>query len=247
MSYGTSFTVTTPNAAQIAKVSLIRSPSVTHALDMNQRFQFLNFTVNGEHAHRRGAGEREPRAARRLPALPRRHERRPVGRLVHPPEPGGAVGRHDAADRRRSPRRRAAPRSSGTVDVTANASRQRRRRRRPVQARRRRSRRRGRVGSLLDLLGHDHRRQRLAHADRGGARPRPATSATSATGARDGVEHGAAARPRRGLRLRRGIGHRPPRISRATGTTARSRTQPGPARPRASSGTRSRSTARMRP
>ncbi len=28
-------------------MSLIRSPSVTHALDMNQRFQFLNFTVSG--------------------------------------------------------------------------------------------------------------------------------------------------------------------------------------------------------
>ena len=42
--YGASFDVTTPNAAQVAKVSLIRSPSVTHAFDMNQRFQFLNFT-----------------------------------------------------------------------------------------------------------------------------------------------------------------------------------------------------------
>ena len=42
--YGDSFDVTTPNAAQIAKVSLIRSPSVTHAFDMNQRFQFLSFT-----------------------------------------------------------------------------------------------------------------------------------------------------------------------------------------------------------
>ena len=48
MSYGTSFSVTTPNAAQIAKVSLIRSPSVTHALDMNQRFQFLDFTTSGD-------------------------------------------------------------------------------------------------------------------------------------------------------------------------------------------------------
>ena len=43
--YGASFDVATPNAAQIAKVSLIRSPSVTHAFDMNQRFQFLNFTA----------------------------------------------------------------------------------------------------------------------------------------------------------------------------------------------------------
>ena len=44
MQYGASFDVTTPNAAQIAHVSLIRSPSVTHAIDMNQRFQYLNFT-----------------------------------------------------------------------------------------------------------------------------------------------------------------------------------------------------------
>ena len=44
-SYGSSFDVTTPNAAQIAKVSLIRSPSVTHAFDQNQRFQFLTFTA----------------------------------------------------------------------------------------------------------------------------------------------------------------------------------------------------------
>ena len=43
--YASSFDVTTPNAAQIAKVSLIRSPSVTHAFDQNQRFQFLNFTA----------------------------------------------------------------------------------------------------------------------------------------------------------------------------------------------------------
>ena len=44
-SWGSSFDVTTPNAASIAKVSLIRSPSVTHALDMNQRFQYLSFTA----------------------------------------------------------------------------------------------------------------------------------------------------------------------------------------------------------
>ena len=42
--YGTSFDVSTPDAASITKVSLIRSPSVTHAFDQNQRFQFLSFT-----------------------------------------------------------------------------------------------------------------------------------------------------------------------------------------------------------
>ena len=46
--YGTSFSVTTPDAADIAKVSLIRLGSATHAFDMNQRFQWLSFT--------RGAG-----------------------------------------------------------------------------------------------------------------------------------------------------------------------------------------------
>ncbi len=43
--YGSTFDVTTPNAASIAQVSLIRLPSVTHANDMNQRFQYLNFTT----------------------------------------------------------------------------------------------------------------------------------------------------------------------------------------------------------
>ena len=42
--YGVPFTVTTPDAANIAKVSLIRIGSTTHAFDMNQRFQWLSFT-----------------------------------------------------------------------------------------------------------------------------------------------------------------------------------------------------------
>ena len=46
--YGTLFSVTTPDAADIAKVSLIRLGAATHAFDMNQRFQWLGFT--------RGAG-----------------------------------------------------------------------------------------------------------------------------------------------------------------------------------------------
>jgi hypothetical protein len=43
--YAQSFTVQTPDAAGISKVSLIRLPSVTHAFDQNQRFQYLNFTA----------------------------------------------------------------------------------------------------------------------------------------------------------------------------------------------------------
>jgi PKD repeat protein len=42
--YGTSFTVESPEAAEIAKVSLIRLGSVTHSFDMNQRFLSLSFT-----------------------------------------------------------------------------------------------------------------------------------------------------------------------------------------------------------
>ena len=41
---GTTFTITTPQADDIAKVSLIRLGSTTHAFDMNQRFQWLSFT-----------------------------------------------------------------------------------------------------------------------------------------------------------------------------------------------------------
>lgn len=42
--YGSTFTVTTPDAAAVGKVSLVRLGSVTHAFDMNQRFQWLTFT-----------------------------------------------------------------------------------------------------------------------------------------------------------------------------------------------------------
>ena len=42
--YTNAFRVVTPNASGIAKVSLIRLGSVTHAFDMNQRYQALGFT-----------------------------------------------------------------------------------------------------------------------------------------------------------------------------------------------------------
>ena len=41
--YGTPFTITTPDAASITRVSLIRLGSTTHAFDMNARFQWLPF------------------------------------------------------------------------------------------------------------------------------------------------------------------------------------------------------------
>jgi hypothetical protein len=43
IAYGASFTVTTPNAAAVAAVSLIRAGSVTHAINMDQRFLSLTF------------------------------------------------------------------------------------------------------------------------------------------------------------------------------------------------------------
>jgi fibronectin type 3 domain-containing protein len=43
--YGSNITVTTPDAASITKVSLVRLPSVTHGFDQDQRFQFLSFTA----------------------------------------------------------------------------------------------------------------------------------------------------------------------------------------------------------
>jgi PKD repeat protein len=46
--YGVSFRVATPQAADIAKVSLIRLGSVTHAFDMNQRFEWLSFEQESE-------------------------------------------------------------------------------------------------------------------------------------------------------------------------------------------------------
>jgi hypothetical protein len=45
--YDEDFNVSTPDGASIAKVSLIRLGSVTHAFDANQRFNPLSFTQNG--------------------------------------------------------------------------------------------------------------------------------------------------------------------------------------------------------
>jgi hypothetical protein len=45
LSYGQNFTVQTPNAAQIATVSLIRYGSVTHAFNMGQHFLPLSFSA----------------------------------------------------------------------------------------------------------------------------------------------------------------------------------------------------------
>ena len=45
LSYGQNFTVQTPDAARIGQVSLIRFGSVTHAINMSQRFVPLAFSI----------------------------------------------------------------------------------------------------------------------------------------------------------------------------------------------------------
>jgi hypothetical protein len=44
VAYGQVFTVQTPNAANISKVSLVRLSSTTHSYNMNQRFNWLQIT-----------------------------------------------------------------------------------------------------------------------------------------------------------------------------------------------------------
>jgi hypothetical protein len=45
LTYGSAFTISTPDAASIQKVALVRTPSVTHAFDENQRYVPVSFTA----------------------------------------------------------------------------------------------------------------------------------------------------------------------------------------------------------
>jgi hypothetical protein len=47
VSYNETFTVKTPDAASISKVTWIRLSSVTHAFNENQRMNYLNLSVSG--------------------------------------------------------------------------------------------------------------------------------------------------------------------------------------------------------
>ena len=83
-SYGSSFDVTTPNAAPdrqgladpvALRDARVRPEPAVPVPELHRRCR---------QGDRSGSGEREPGAARRLHALPRRHERRSIGRLVRP-------------------------------------------------------------------------------------------------------------------------------------------------------------------
>jgi hypothetical protein len=45
--YGQAFSVQTPNAASIGKITWIRIGSVTHSFNQNQRLNYLTFSVSG--------------------------------------------------------------------------------------------------------------------------------------------------------------------------------------------------------
>lgn len=58
VSYGQSFTIGTPTAAAIAKVSFVALGSATHAFDSNQRFMWLDFSVGSGGVTVRAPGNR---------------------------------------------------------------------------------------------------------------------------------------------------------------------------------------------
>src|SRR5206468_3767823 len=85
--YGGSFTVSTPDAASISAVALIRPAAVTHANDMDQRYVPLGFQRAG--AAPGSAGQRRQEG---------RHD--PAGRAARRREPTGQGGRTGARGQR---------------------------------------------------------------------------------------------------------------------------------------------------
>ena len=74
--YGSTMDLVTPQAADIAKVSLVSLASVTHTADWSQHFEELPFTRSGTTLTVVDAGERQPRAAELLHGLRGRLQRR---------------------------------------------------------------------------------------------------------------------------------------------------------------------------
>ena len=90
MQYGGTIDVETPDAARIAKVSLVRIGSVTHNFNMDQRWQELSFRQVGGDARDRRADVGQRRASRRLLRVPARRQGRAVeGRDPEHPDAGG--------------------------------------------------------------------------------------------------------------------------------------------------------------
>ena len=77
--YDAAFSISTPDAASIGKVALVRLGAVTHSVNMEQRYVPLSFTAGGGSDQRHRPGQRQHRAAGRLHAVPDRRRRRPLG------------------------------------------------------------------------------------------------------------------------------------------------------------------------
>ena len=128
--YGETFSVATPNAAQVTGVRWIRLGSVTHAFDAGQRANTLSFAINGGNVDVQAPMLPQAGAAGSLPALHPEPKRRAVCRKNH----SGAIDPDGHPQRafqvpRLPGRRLSPPRHSG--------DRRRLQRREPGRARRR--------------------------------------------------------------------------------------------------------------
>ena len=79
VAYGETFTVSTPDAADIVKVTWIRPGAVTHAFDESQRFMTLEKGSDQGRVDRYRARSRRDFAARSVHAFPHQWCRRPLG------------------------------------------------------------------------------------------------------------------------------------------------------------------------
>ena len=77
------FTVTTPDAANISSVVLVRPGAPTHAFDMDQRLVGHVIHQGQRNAHRHRAAQRQHRAAGILHGIPVEQQRRALGGKVH--------------------------------------------------------------------------------------------------------------------------------------------------------------------
>ncbi len=97
VSHGTSFEITTPQAASIAKVGLIRLGSQTHSVEMEQRYVPLGFTAGS--GTLTASVPANPHNA--VPGLVHALHRRLCRRSVRGKDGEGRGDGHDAADRLR--------------------------------------------------------------------------------------------------------------------------------------------------
>ena len=69
LGYGQAFAVSTPNAASIKRVALVKAAAVTHSDNFDQRYVDCAFAAGGGTAAGDRAAQRQPRAARLVHAV----------------------------------------------------------------------------------------------------------------------------------------------------------------------------------